>query len=210
MADVPNHQEKSPSPSSPTLCDLTSGSSSSGGTSTSYARHHATGRLVANCERNNANAGIYNEQVLTFLFRCLNWDPQMLCLTACTSRRHRAVAERILFYELCLSRAPRLVSSILVTRFNVLPRGVGGSAPRLPGGWPAVAKLLLYCGGCNPSMVSALSNPVRGHFTPLTRFSKTSGKSFLVRRCWGDLLYVSDPCEHSSPPGEDHDLGVYR
>jgi hypothetical protein len=202
----PNYQEKNPSPSSFPLINSASGSSNSGGTSSSSATH-CTDHHVAIRER---NAGIYNEQVLTFVFRHLNWDPQTLCATACTSRRHRAVAERILFYELCVSRAPQLVSSILATRIEVLPRGIGGSAPRIPGGWPALAKLLLYCGGCNISMVSTLLNPVPGHFTPLTRFSKTSGKSFLARRCWGDLLYVSDPCEYSSPPGEDLDFGVYR
>jgi hypothetical protein len=33
-------------------------------------------------------------------------------------------------------------------------------------------------------------------------FSKTSGRSFLPRRCQGDLLYMSDPCEHAAaaPP----------
>lgn len=48
--------------------------------------------------------------------------------------------------------------------------------------------------------------PVPGH---LTRVSKTSGRSLLPRRCRGDLLYVSDPCEHAVP-GADDDLGVFR
>ncbi|KAJ1691546.1 hypothetical protein LUZ63_015701 [Rhynchospora breviuscula] len=206
------NQEQNPSTSSLPLISSTSRSSSSGtsnSTSTSSTMHRATGRIAVS-DRNNSNTGIYNEQVLTLLFRFLNWDLQTLCSTACTSRRHRAVAERILFYELCLSRVPRLVSAILATPVNALPHDIGGSAPRLPGGWPALAKILLYCCGCTPSLLFALSNPVPGHFTTVTRFSKTSGKSFLVRRCWGDVLYVSDPCEHASLPGEEHDLGVYR
>jgi hypothetical protein len=70
------------------------------------------------------------------------------------------------------------------------------------GGWPALAKLLLFCCG-------AASAAVPGHFTGVSRFSKTSGRSFLSRRCRGDLLYVSDPCEHAVPGAAD-DVGAYR
>jgi len=81
---------------------------------------------------------------------------------------------------------------------------VGGAAPpgRIVGGWPALAKLLLFCCG-------AASAAVPGHFTGVSRFSKTSGRSFLSRRCRGDLLYVSDPCEHAVPGAAD-DVGAYR
>ncbi|KAJ4769262.1 EID1-like F-box protein 3 [Rhynchospora pubera] len=161
-------------------------------------------------DRVNPNVGIFDEQVLALVFRRLNWDPQTLCSASCTSRRMRAVAERILFFELCLSRAPRLVSSLVVVPNGSQPSGVVGSSPRIPGGWGAVAKLLLFCCGCVPSKFFSLPDVTKGHFTPVSRFSKTSGKSFLVRRCWGDKLYVSDPCEHASPAGEDEDLGVYR
>jgi hypothetical protein len=43
----------------------------------------------------------------------------------------------------------------------------------------------------------------------MSRFSKTSGRSFLSRRCRSDLLYVSDPCEHAVA-GAGDDLGAYR
>ncbi|KAJ3699259.1 hypothetical protein LUZ61_002964 [Rhynchospora tenuis] len=168
------------------------------------ADHHMVLR-----QRTNPNTGILDEQVLCLVFRHLNWDPQTLCSTACTSRRLRAVAERVLFFELCLSRAPRLVSS-LVAACSTLPLGKSGSAPRIPGGWSALAKLLLFCCGCKPSRFFPLSNAVPGHFVAVSRFSKTSGQSFLLRRFWGDLLYVSDPCEHGSPAEEDQDLGAYR
>ncbi|RLN00747.1 hypothetical protein C2845_PM06G17680 [Panicum miliaceum] len=39
--------------------------------------------------------------------------------------------------------------------------------------------------------------------------ARTSGRSFLSRRCAGDLLYVSDPCEHAVAGAAD-DVGAYR
>jgi hypothetical protein len=58
------------------------------------------------------------------------------------------------------------------------------------------------------------------HFARTTRFSKTSGRSFLVPECRSDVLYISDPCEHQSKHGEeeggggddddDDDVGVFR
>ncbi|CAL4894207.1 unnamed protein product [Urochloa decumbens] len=150
------------------------------------------------------NAGIMDEKVLELVFRALNWDPQSLCVVARVSRRLRAVAERVLWRELCVSRAPRMVAA--------LTGGAPASAPaagRIGGGWPALAKLLLFCCG-------AAGASVPGHFAPVSRFSKTSGRSFLSRRCAGDLLYVSDPCEHAVPggggdaAGAGEDVGAYR
>jgi hypothetical protein len=143
------------------------------------------------------NAGIMDEKVLELVFRALNWDPQSLCVVARVSRRLRAVAERVLWRELCVSRAPRMVAA--------LTGGAPASAPaagRIGGGWPALAKLLLFCCG-------AAGAAVPGHFAPVSRFSKTSGRSFLSRRCAGDLLYVSDPCEHAVAGAAD-DVGAYR
>ena len=139
------------------------------------------------------NVGIMDEKVLELVFRALNWDPQALCVVARVSRRLRAVAERVLWRELCVSRAPRMVAALT---------GGAPAAGRIGGGWPALAKLLLFCCG-------AASAAVPGHFTGVSRFSKTSGRSFLSRRCRGDLLYVSDPCEHAVPGAAD-DVGAYR
>ncbi|WOK93588.1 hypothetical protein Cni_G02288 [Canna indica] len=151
----------------------------------------------------DANTGILDETVLMLVFRSLNWDPHVICVAACVSRRLRAVARRVLFRELCISRAPRMVSALTS----------GGAAPggRLGGGWDALAKLLFFCCGCAaPTHFFAVDLPEPGHFVGVSRFSKTSGRSFLVRRCWGDVLFVSDPCEHRAGGGSGDDLGAYR
>ncbi|XP_051191718.1 EID1-like F-box protein 3 [Lolium perenne] len=134
------------------------------------------------------NVGFLDEQVLVLVFRALDWDPRTLSSVARASRRLRAVAERVLWRDLCASRAPLMVAALTTT-----------ATGRVGGGWPALAKLLLFCcGGAMP-----------GHFAPVSRFSKTSGRSFLPRRCGRDVLYVSDPCEHAAP-GDDDDVGAYR
>ncbi|KAK3135201.1 hypothetical protein QOZ80_5BG0416020 [Eleusine coracana subsp. coracana] len=181
-----------------------SGGGEAGGGSTATSNGAAAEQWEADGGGGNAasrargvNAGIMDEQVLALVFRALNWDPKSLCVVARVSRRLRAVAERVLWRELCLSRAPRMVAALT---------GGGGSTPagRIGGGWPALAKLLLFCCG-------AAAASVPGHFAPVSRFSKTSGRSFLSRRCAGDLLYVSDPCEHAAPSGAgDEDVGAYR
>lgn len=96
-------------------------------------------------------------------------------------------------------RAPRMIASLM----NGAPNG------RIGGEWHAMAKLLFYCCGCQSTRHFELGHPSPGHFVKETRFSKTSGRSFLVNKCRGDLLYVSDPCEHPSGDRED-DLGIYR
>ncbi|CAL4908867.1 unnamed protein product [Urochloa decumbens] len=180
-----------------------SGASNGGGGSGAASGQWEGGGNAARAR--GVNAGIMDEKVLELVFRALNWDPQSLCVVARVSRRLRAVAERVLWRELCVSRAPRMVAA--------LTGGAPASAPaagRIGGGWPALAKLLLFCCG-------AAGASVPGHFAPVSRFSKTSGRSFLSRRCAGDLLYVSDPCEHSVPGGgaggaaaAAEDVGAYR
>ncbi|KAA8543209.1 hypothetical protein F0562_021296 [Nyssa sinensis] len=54
-----------------------------------------------------------------------------------------------------------------------------------------------------------VSQPSPGHFLKSSRFSKTSGQSFLTKKCKGDLLYVSDLCEHPMV-NKEYDLGNYR
>ncbi|OAY74089.1 EID1-like F-box protein 3 [Ananas comosus] len=175
-------------------------SSSSGGSSGGGGGGGAAGGDV--------NAGIMDERVLVLVFRSLNFDPRAVGVAACVSRRLRAVAERVLWRELCISRAPRMVAALTD---GLSPAG------RVGGGWHALAKLLFFCCGCAPSRFFALAAPLPGHFAPESRFSKTSGRSFLARRCWGDLLYVSDPCEHPAGGGgggagaaAGEDLGSFR
>ncbi|XP_042399042.1 EID1-like F-box protein 3 [Zingiber officinale] len=154
----------------------------------------------------DGNTGIMDEKVLFLVFRSINWDPQVICLVACLSRRLRAVARRVLFRELCAARAPLMVAAL--TASGAKPLG------RLGGGWYALAKLLFFCCGCAAAtrFFSPVETPAKGHFVGVSRFSKTSGRSFLPRRCWGDLLFVSDPCEHPEAPGGcgGEDLGAYR
>ncbi|RCV27764.1 hypothetical protein SEVIR_5G356000v4 [Setaria viridis] len=172
-------------------------SSGAGESGTGSAGYRDGGGGIVVSRSSDVNTGIQDENVLALVFRSINFDPKAVCTVACVSRRLRAVAERVLWRELCISRAPRMVASL-----TGVP--VGGPPPpgRIVGGWPALAKLLLFCCG-------AASASVPGHSTGVSRFSKTSGRSFLARRCRGDLLYVSDPCEHAAP-GADDDVGAYR
>ncbi|KAF0919684.1 hypothetical protein E2562_030935 [Oryza meyeriana var. granulata] len=180
------------------------GSSSSGGGGTGIGEgrdgRDGDGGGIGAARGSGVNTGILDEHVLSLVFRSINWDPQAVCTASCVSRRLRAVAERVLWRELCISRAPRMVASLAGAAW-----GGGGAAPpprRIVGGWPALAKMLFFCCG-------AAGSGVPGHFTRMSRFSKTSGRSFLWRRCRGDQLYLSDPCEHAVAGAAD-DLGAYR
>ncbi|KAG0496452.1 hypothetical protein HPP92_000980 [Vanilla planifolia] len=149
------------------------------------------------------NSGIMDERVLLLVFGRLNWDPHLVCVAAQVNRRLHAVANRVLWREVCISRAPRMVAAL--TRDT--PAGPG----RVGGGWAALAKLLFHCCGGAPSLAFPLPCRLPGHFVRFSRFSKTSGRSFLARQCCGDLLYVSDPCEHRMEGvAEGEDLGAYR
>ncbi|KAM0826975.1 hypothetical protein ACQ4PT_068498 [Festuca glaucescens] len=175
---------------------------SSGGIGSAGYRDGGSGG-IASPRYSGVNTGILDEQVLSLVFRSINFDPQALCTAASVSRRLRAVTERVLWRELCISRAPRMVAAL--TAASGAGRGVGPPPGRIGGGWPALAKMLSFCCGA-----AATTVPVPGHITKVSRFSKTSGRSFLPRRCRGDLLYVSDPCEHAVPGADDDDLGAYR
>ncbi|GFQ08189.1 eid1-like F-box protein 3 [Phtheirospermum japonicum] len=144
-----------------------------------------------------AGSGICNERVLILVFERLKWDIHALCRTASVSCRLRALAKRLLWRELCLYRAPRMASSLTTE---------GSSSNRIIGGWQALAKLMFFCGGSRPT-IFRLGRPSPGHFVKSARFSKTSGRSFLTRRCRGDELYVSDPCEHPNPAGSGRAAG---
>ncbi|KAK3023077.1 hypothetical protein RJ639_043092 [Escallonia herrerae] len=147
----------------------------------------------------SGDSGILNEQVLVLVFESIRWDVQTICQTASVSKKLRAVAERILWRHLCLKRAPRMMETLTS----------GTQNGRIGGGWHALGKLLFFCCGCESTRHFGLSEPLPGHFVRQSRFSKTSGRSFLAKKCRGDLLYVSDPCEHSVRNRED-DLGIYR
>ncbi|KAG2693600.1 hypothetical protein I3760_08G104300 [Carya illinoinensis] len=148
----------------------------------------------------SSESGILNESILVLLFKTIEWDVQTLCLTSSVNRKLRAIAERVLWRELCVYRAPRMVATLA----NGTPHG------RFCGGWQALAKLMFFCCGCESTRNFKVNQPSPGHFVETTRFSKTSGRSFLTKKCRGDLLYVSDPCEHPTTGEEDDQLGIYR
>ncbi|EEF29315.1 EID1-like F-box protein 3 [Ricinus communis] len=147
----------------------------------------------------SGESGILNERILVLVFESIKWDLHALCATASVNRKLRAIAKRFLWRELCVYRAPRMLASLT------------NGAPNAPFGdsWHAIAKLMFYCCGCESTQNFKVSQPSPGHFIETSRFSKTSGQSFLNKKCRGDLLYVSDPCEHSASNNED-DLGIYR
>lgn len=79
----------------------------------------------------------------------------------------------------------------------------------IEGGWHTLAGLMFFCGGCQPTSNFRIRAVSPGHFIRTSRFSKTSGKSFLAPVCRTDTLYVTDPCEHVIGPDED-DVGIFR
>lgn len=148
----------------------------------------------------SGDSGILNERVLFLVFESINWDVHVLCQMAAVSKKLRAVADRLLWRQLCVYRAPRMIATLTN----------GALSSRIGGGWPAVAKLLFYCCGCQSTRHFSLSQSSPGHFVKSSRFSKTSGRSFLSKKCRGDLVYVSDPCEQHPMGDKDYQLGVFR
>ncbi|KAE8703728.1 EID1-like F-box protein 3 [Hibiscus syriacus] len=159
----------------------------------------ATQRRRLNEEFESDDSAILNERILLLVFESIKWDLQVLCLVSSVNHNLRAIAKRILWRKLCVYRAPRMVAALA----NGAPNG------RIGGGWDALAKLMFFCCGCESTHHFKVSRPNPGHFTPASRFSKTSGRSFLAKKCRGDLLFISDPCEHPMGVEEDH-LGIYR
>ncbi|XWS31611.1 hypothetical protein CRYUN_Cryun23aG0091100 [Craigia yunnanensis] len=150
-------------------------------------------------ESDSGDSGIFNERILFLVFESIKWDLQVICLTASVSRKLRAIAKRLLWRKLCMYRAPSMVAALANGALN----------GRIGGGWDALAKLMFFCCGCESTRHFKLSRPTQGHFARASRFSKTSGRSFLTKKCRGDLLFISDPCEHQMGDRED-DLGIYR
>ncbi|KAL5561637.1 hypothetical protein UlMin_031384 [Ulmus minor] len=147
----------------------------------------------------SVESGIFNERVLVLVFESINWDIHTLCVAASVNRKLRAVAKRLLWRELCMYRAPRMVATLTN----------GGAISRMGGAWHTLAKLMFFCCGCESTRHFKVSRSWPGHFVKTSRFSKTSGRSFLAKECRGDLLYVSDPCEHPMGEKED-DVGIFR
>lgn len=157
----------------------------------------------------SAESGILNERILVLVFQTIKWDIHTLCMAASVNRKLQAVAKRLLWRELCVYRAPRMIAALT----NGAPNN------RIEGGWHTLAKLMFFCCGCVSSTRHfKAGQPSPGHVVrEFSRFSKTSGRSFLPKECRGDMLFVSDPCEHRIAGDGDggsrssaDDLGVYR
>lgn len=147
----------------------------------------------------NSDSAIHNEIILRLVFSSMKWDVHSLCQIASVNRKLRALAKRLLWKEMCIYRAPRMIATLMD----------GAPNNRIGGEWDAMAKLLFHCCGCNSTRHFQMGQSYPGHFVKSSRFSKTSGRSFLVKRCRTDLLYVSDPCEHQIRDRGD-DLGIFR
>ncbi|XP_057849646.2 EID1-like F-box protein 3 isoform X2 [Cryptomeria japonica] len=154
-------------------------------------------------QTSKADAGILDEKILLLVFKSTNWNPFLLCRAACVCKKWSAIAKRLLWKEFCFSRAPKMVSDLVAGC-----RCKNGS-DRLEGGWHTLARLMFFCGGCQATTNFRIKATSPGHFIRTSRFSKTSGRSFLPPVCRGDTLYVTDPCEHVIGQSEE-DVGIFR
>ncbi|MQL74108.1 hypothetical protein Taro_006456 [Colocasia esculenta] len=140
--------------------------------------------------------GHLSEEVIFLVFQHLNWNPRLIANLSCVCKWFDDIAKRVLWKEFCRTRAPKM-----------MPDLQSSGSHNVDGNWKALGKLLIYCSGCNEDLFNSIHIP--GHFVYRTRFSRTSGKSFLLPQCRSDVLYVSDPCEHLDQ-GEDSDVGFFR
>ncbi|TKY50206.1 EID F-box protein 2 [Spatholobus suberectus] len=141
--------------------------------------------------------GHLSEDVIFLVFQHLNWNPNLIAKLSCVCKWFDDLAKRVLWKEFCQARAPKMMLDLQ-----------SSGSHSADGNWSALGKLLIFCSGCKEG---GLFNNVQvpGHFVYRTRFSRTSGKSFLMPQCINDVLYVSDPCEHIDQ-GEEGDLGFFR
>ncbi|KAJ7523787.1 hypothetical protein O6H91_18G062700 [Diphasiastrum complanatum] len=155
-------------------------------------------RLLEDYSENGPS--LLDERILTFVFKSANWNPFLICQCACVCKRLSELAKRLLWKEFCLSRAPKMMNDLLSGEINGI----------INGGWNALGKLMCFCAGCHTTR-NFQCYPINGHFVRKTRFSCTSGRSFLVPQCRKDTLYVTDPCEHlDNDEDEDEDVGLFR
>ncbi|XP_031490260.1 EID1-like F-box protein 2 [Nymphaea colorata] len=141
--------------------------------------------------------GHLNETVIYLVFQQLNWNPRLIAAVSCVCKWFEDVARRVLWKEFCRTRAPKMMLDLQ-----------SSGSHSVDGNWKVLGKLLIYCSGCyQGGLVKNMSIP--GHFVYRTRFSRTSGKSFLLPQCRTDILYVSDPCEHLDQ-GDEGDIGFFR
>ncbi|XP_047324003.1 EID1-like F-box protein 2 [Impatiens glandulifera] len=138
-----------------------------------------------------------DDDIIALIFEKLNWNPNTIAAFSCACKWFDDVAKRILWKEFCKTRAPKMMVDLQ-----------SSGSHNVDGNWRALGKLLIYCSGC-PRGGLFENVDIPGHFVHRTRFSSTSGKSFLIPQCRSDVLYVSDPCEHLDQ-GDEGDVGLFR
>lgn len=141
--------------------------------------------------------GHLTEDALYLIFQHLNWNPRLIAVMSCVCKWFDEIAKRVLWKEFCSARAPKMMHDLQKS-----------GSHNVDGNWKSLGKLLIYCSGCTKGGLFYNIN-VPGHFVPKTRFSRTSGKCFLLPQCRSDVLYVSDPCEHHDQ-GDEGDVGFFR
>ncbi|PKA46933.1 EID1-like F-box protein 2 [Apostasia shenzhenica] len=141
--------------------------------------------------------GHLSEDAIFLIFQHLKWNPRLIATISCVCKWFDDIAKRVLWKEFCKTRAPKMMLDLQ-----------SNGSHSVDGNWKALAKLLIYCSGCSKGGLFD-STHIPGHFVYRTRFSRTSGKSFLIPQCRTDVLYVSDPCEHLDQ-GEEGDVGLFR
>ncbi|XP_011085722.1 EID1-like F-box protein 2 isoform X1 [Sesamum indicum] len=141
--------------------------------------------------------GHLTEEIIFLVFNHLNWNPKLIAALSCSCKWFDDLAKRVLWKEFCKTRAPKMMLDLQ-----------SSGSHSVDGNWRALGKLLIYCSGCKKDGLFN-STHIPGHFVYRTRFSRTSGKSFLLPQCRTDVLYVSDPCEHLDQ-GDEGDIGFFR
>lgn len=145
----------------------------------------------------SCSKGHLTEEVIFLIFQQLNWNPKAIAAFSCVSKWFDDLAKRVLWKEFCRTRAPKMMVDLQ-----------SSGSINIDGNWRAVGKLLIYCSGSGKDGLFKNIH-IPGHFVHRTRFSRTSGKSFLLPQCRSDVLYVSDPCEHLDQRDEG-DIGFFR
>ncbi|KAK9105151.1 hypothetical protein Scep_021995 [Stephania cephalantha] len=140
--------------------------------------------------------GHLNEDAIFLVFQHLNWNPRLIGTLSCFCKWFDDVAKRVLWKQFCRTRAPKMMLDLQ-----------SSGSHSVDGNWKALGKLLIYCSGSH--QVGLFNIQISGHFVHMTRFSRTSGKSFLLPYCKTNVLYVSNPCEHLDQ-GEEGDVRFFR
>lgn len=142
--------------------------------------------------------GHLNEDAIFLIFQHLNWNPRLIAAFSCVCKWFDEIARHVLWKEFCRTRAPKMMLDLHSSGSHCVD-----------GNWNTLGKLLIYCSGSKKGGLFDSSINIPAHFVHRTRFSRTSGKSFLIPQCRTDVLYVSDPCEHLYQ-GEEGDIGLFR